>query len=66
MSVLSPSLNVFVVVAQFYPDISDLQFKSVESFFKKHDFNTRSINYSINYIENSISQIKHIIENDTL
>ena len=38
MSVLSPSLNVFVVVAQFYPDISDLQFKSVESFFEKHDF----------------------------
>ena len=35
-------------------------------FLKKHDFNTRSINYSINYIENSISQIKHIIENDTL
>ena len=35
-------------------------------FSKKHDFNTRSINYSINYIENSISQIKHIIENDTL
>ena len=35
-------------------------------FSKRHDFNTRSINYSINYIENSISQIKHIIENDTL
>ena len=35
-------------------------------FSKKHDFNTRSINFSINYIENSISQIKHIIENDTL
>ena len=35
-------------------------------FSKRHDFNTRSINYSINYIENSIAQIKHIIENDTL
>ena len=35
-------------------------------FSKKHDFNTRSINYSINYIENPISRIKHIIEKDIL
>ena len=43
MSVLSPSLNVFVVVAQFYPDISDLQFKSVESFFEKHDLKSNHL-----------------------
>ena len=35
-------------------------------FSKKHNFNTRSINYSIDYIENSISKIKHAIEKDTL
>ena len=35
-------------------------------FSKKHDFNTRSINYSIDYIENSISKIKHTVEADML
>ena len=35
-------------------------------FLKKHDFNTRSINYSIDYIENSISKIKHTVEADML
>ena len=37
-----------------------------KKFSKKHDFNTRSINYSINYIENPISRIKRIIEKDIL
>ena len=43
---------------------SKLQVKKI--FSKKHDFNTRSINYSINYIENPISRIKCIIEKDIL
>ena len=35
-------------------------------FSKKHNFNTRSIDYSINYIEDSISKIKYAVEKDTL
>ena len=35
-------------------------------FSKKHDFNTRSINYSINFIGNSTSNIKQIIQKNTL
>ena len=35
-------------------------------FSKKHFFKTRSINYNINYIENSVSKIRNIIEKDTL
>ena len=43
---------------------SELSVKKLLS--KKHVFNTRSINYHINHIENPISKIKHTIEKDIL
>ena len=40
---------------------------SVNKLFSKElDLNTRSINYSINFIENSTSNIKQIIQKNTL
>ena len=37
-----------------------------KKFSKELNFNTRSINYSINFIENSTSNIKQVIQKDTL
>jgi len=35
-------------------------------FSKKLNFNTKSISYTINYLENYVSNIKHVIQKNTL
>ena len=38
----------------------------VSLFSKKLNFNTKSISYTINYLENYVSNIKHVIQKNTL